>query len=51
LLIFIGLKLVAHNYLKDWGYQPEWSLYIIAFIMLSSITISVLIPVKPKPEN
>ncbi len=51
LLIFIGLKLVAHNYLKDWGYQPEWSLYIIAVIMLSSIAISLLIPVKQKAEN
>ncbi len=46
LLIFVGLKLCLHNYLKDWGFQPEYSLYIIAFIMSTSIIVSLLVPVK-----
>lgn len=46
LLIFIGFKLVLHNNLKGWGFQPEYSLYIIAFIMVGSIVLSMLVPGK-----
>ena len=48
LLIFIGFKLMLHNYLKEWGFQPEYSLYIIAFIMVGSIVLSMLVRAKER---
>lgn len=48
LLAFIGLKLIFHDNIKEWGFQSEWSLYIIAAIVIASIGASVLIPVRPK---
>ena len=46
LLVFVGAKLLFHSKLKSWGFQPEYSLYIIAFIMVSSILLSVIFPKK-----
>ncbi|MEZ5106212.1 MAG: TerC/Alx family metal homeostasis membrane protein [Draconibacterium sp.] len=51
LLIFVGLKLTAHNYLKEWGFKPEYSLYIIAVILIGSVLISLLIPSQKKDET
>ncbi len=48
LLVFVGLKLVFHNNLKDWGFQPEYSLYFIGFVMISSIVLSIIFPKKEK---
>lgn len=51
LLVFVGFKLIFHHRLKDWGFQPEYSLYFIGFVMVSSILFSILFPVKAKPED
>jgi len=49
LLVFVGLKLLLHTKLKSWGFQPEYSLYFIAFVMISSIGISAIFPKSKKP--
>ena len=46
LLAFVGFKLLLHKNLKDWGFQPEYSLYFIAFIIVFSILFSILFPKK-----
>lgn len=46
LLIFVGIKLVFHDRLKEWGFQPEYSLYFIAFVMIASIILSLIFPKK-----
>jgi len=46
LLIFVGFKLLFHSKLKSWGFQPEYSLYFIAFVMVASILLSITFPVK-----
>lgn len=50
LLVFVGLKLVFHNKLKGWGFQPEYSLYFIAVVMILSIILSVIFPKKEKVD-
>jgi len=47
LLIFIGAKMLAHDYLDDLGFTTAHSLYIILFILAGSIAISLIFP-KPK---
>jgi tellurite resistance protein TerC len=44
LLVFVGIKLLIHGKLKSWGFQPEYSLYFIAFVMIASILLSVIFP-------
>lgn len=51
LLVFVGLKLIFHSKLKTWGFQPEYSLYFIAFIMVASIVFSMLFPKKAEIEE
>jgi tellurite resistance protein TerC len=46
LLIFVGIKLLFHDQLKSWGFQPEYSLYFIAFIMIASILLSLVFSAK-----
>lgn len=46
LLVFVGAKLLFHTKLKDWGFQPEYSLYFIAAVMIGSILLSILFPKK-----
>jgi len=46
LLVFVGFKLLLHGKLKSWGFQPEYSLYVIAFIMVASIVLSIIFPKK-----
>lgn len=46
LLIFIGLKMIAHDYLKDWNFTTSHSLMIILGILSISIFASILIPDK-----
>jgi tellurite resistance protein TerC len=48
LLVFVGAKLLLHGKLKSWGFQPEYSLYFIAFVMVTSIILSILFPTKEK---
>jgi tellurite resistance protein TerC len=51
LLVFVGIKLLIHGKLKSWGFQPEYSLYFIAFIMIASIVLSVIFPKKEELEK
>lgn len=46
LLIFVGVKLLFHTWLDEIGFKPAYSLYFIAFILIMSIILSVLIPQK-----
>ncbi len=48
LLTFIGFKMLAHSYLKGWGFTTEHSLIIIVFILSSSIIASLIFPKKIK---
>lgn len=46
LLIFVGVKLVAHDWIAHLGYKPVYSLYVILGILTLSVTLSVIIPKK-----
>lgn len=46
LLVFVGFKLLLHKNLKSWGFQPEYSLYFIAAVLVISILLSVFFPKK-----
>jgi tellurite resistance protein TerC len=46
LLVFVGLKLLAHDWMVHIGYKPVFSLYVILGILTLSIAISMLIPKK-----
>ncbi|MEL7586035.1 MAG: TerC/Alx family metal homeostasis membrane protein [Prolixibacteraceae bacterium] len=46
LLVFVGLKLLLHGWLDEIGFTPAYSLYFIAFILIMSIVLSVVIPPK-----
>lgn len=44
LLVFIGIKLLAHDILKEIGFTTVYSLYIILAILVVSILVSILFP-------
>jgi len=44
LLVFVGLKLMAHEWLSHIGYKPVYSLYVISVTLAMSILFSVLFP-------
>jgi len=46
LLIFVGIKLLIHEKMKGWGFQPEYSLYVIGTVMVLSIVLSIIFPKK-----
>lgn len=46
LLVFVGLKLIAHEWMVQIGYKPVYSLYIILGILSMSVVLSILIPKK-----
>lgn len=48
LLTFIGLKMLGHHYLEEWGFKNIYSLYIIVGILGTSVVASLLFPPKPK---
>ena len=48
LLIFIGIKMLAHHYMKDWGFTTTHSLMIILGILTISILASLFIPDRKK---
>ncbi len=54
LLIFIGIKMLTHDWLKEVGFKTSHSLYIILFILATSVIASLLFPkdkeVKKKVE-
>ncbi len=51
LLVFVGLKLLLHGKLKAWGFQPEYSLYFIGFVMVGSILLSIMFPLKEEKAS
>lgn len=50
LLVFIGLKMLAHHYLESWGFTTAHSLYVILGILAVSVIASLMFPAK-KPEE
>lgn len=48
LLIFIGIKMIAHDYLHEIGFETSYSLYVILGILGMSILASLLFPKKDK---
>ncbi|SFH41320.1 TerC/Alx family metal homeostasis membrane protein [Pedobacter insulae] len=46
LLTFIGVKMLAHDYLKGWGFTTEHSLIVIVSILTASIVASLAFPKK-----
>jgi tellurite resistance protein TerC len=44
LLVFVGVKLIAHEWLSQIGYKPAYSLMVIAGTLLLSILFSLLFP-------
>lgn len=46
LLVFIGVKMLAHSKLHDWGFETSHSLIIILSILVISIVASLLFPKK-----
>ncbi len=51
LLAFIGLKMLFHHFLDDWGFSTTHSLIIIVAILGSSILFSLLFPVQKKDRK
>jgi tellurite resistance protein TerC len=49
LLVYVGLKLLLHEWLEHLGFKPEYSLYIILGVLTFSIVFSLLFP-KHKEE-
>jgi len=49
LMLFIGLKMMFHNWMLSWGITTEMSLYIILGILLLSILASIIFP-QPKKQ-
>jgi len=50
LLVFVGLKLIAHEWLSHIGYKPVYSLFVIAGILGLSIVLSILFPRQAKQD-
>jgi tellurite resistance protein TerC len=51
LLTFVGAKLLLKDFLHDWGYKSQYSLYFIILVILISIGLSLLFPAgKVKTE-
>ena len=46
LLLFIGIKMLAHHWLSLWGFTTVHSLFIILFILTTSIVASLMFPKK-----
>ena len=51
LLVFIGIKMLAHDYLKEIGFTTAHSLYIIIGILAISVIASLVFPKKEVAEN
>lgn len=48
LLVFVGVKLLAHHWLTELGWKSSYSLYFIAVTLVLSIVLSALFPEKKK---
>lgn len=51
LLTFIGVKMLVHHYLTEWGFTTSHSLVIILVILTVSILASMLFPPESKRET
>jgi tellurite resistance protein TerC len=51
LLSFIGIKMLAHHWLSEWGFTNLHSLYVIVGILAISIFASLLFPPKKEAES
>ncbi|HYK76402.1 MAG TPA: TerC family protein [Daejeonella sp.] len=51
LLVFIGLKMLAHHWLEAWGFTTMHSLFVILFILTASIVASLAFPRKNLVET
>ncbi|QNL50853.1 TerC family protein [Olivibacter sp. SDN3] len=51
LLVFIGLKMLAHHWLEEWGFTTAHSLYVIVGILAISVIASLLFPKKAEANN
>jgi tellurite resistance protein TerC len=48
LLIFIGVKMLGHHWLTEWGFTTQHSLFVILFILTASVLFSLIYPEKRK---
>ena len=46
LLVYVGIKLMLHEWLVNLGFKPVYSLYVILFVLLASIVLSIVFPKK-----
>jgi tellurite resistance protein TerC len=51
LLVYVGIKLVAADFLHKIGFETVYSLYIIAAILVGSVILSVMFPKKETVSN
>lgn len=51
LLVFIGAKMLLHNWLHDWGFTTTHSLIIILGILTLSIVLSLVFPKKVESKH
>ncbi len=51
LLIFVGVKLLAHSWLEEIGFKSSYSLYFIAITLTLSVVFSILFPEKQKGKH
>ncbi len=50
LLIFVGVKLLAHHWLVEFGWKSSYSLYFIAVTLILSVVLSAIFPEKGKAK-
>jgi len=46
LLVYVGGKLMLHEYLESLGFRPVYSLFIILFVLAASVILSLVFPKK-----
>jgi len=51
LLVFVGIKLLAHLWLEEIGFKSSYSLYFIAVTLILSVLFSALFPEKEGVKN
>jgi len=49
LLIFVGFKLLLKDFIEEWGYKSQYSLYFILFVIIASVGISLIF--QPKKSS
>ncbi len=50
LLVFIGIKMLAHHFLESIGFKTVYSLYVILGILAISVLASLIFPKKKSIE-